>query len=213
MSLEQRWQSLWTDAGGASHDYASYVYRRLALRYTESHRFYHTLAHILHGLRELDPADVIVEAVDPHAVKMALWFHDVVYDPRRHDNEQRSTEIASTLLETGGFRAEFVDRVATLVLATAHAGKPKDDDEALLIDIDLAILGQPPERFDEYERLIRAEYSFVPEEVYCSARAKILRRFFERSYIYYTAPMRRRYEKTAEHNLKNSIECLTGRPF
>jgi predicted metal-dependent HD superfamily phosphohydrolase len=29
----------------------------------------------------------------------SLWFHDIIYDPKRHDNEQQSAEVFGTFAE------------------------------------------------------------------------------------------------------------------
>jgi predicted metal-dependent HD superfamily phosphohydrolase len=50
--------------------------------------------------------------------------------------------------------------VRDLILATRHDVSPPGGDAALLVDVDLAILGSPAERFDEYERQVRQEYSW-----------------------------------------------------
>ena len=208
MSLELEWKSLWCAAGGKTSPV--YPLKRLVERYSEPHRHYHTLDHISHCLWELDPDGGFAHARNGNVVKMVVWYHDAVYDPRAHDNEERSAEIATTVLDVGGFPEEFIARVATLVRATAHTTGPKDDDEAVLIDVDLAILGQRADVFDEYEKQIRREYEFVPEEMFRTKRAEILRRFLERPHIYHTASMRHQYELLARQNLEHSIEQLTG---
>jgi predicted metal-dependent HD superfamily phosphohydrolase len=48
--------------------------------------------------------------------------------------------------------------VRDLILATRHDVSPPAGDAALLVDVDLAILGSPVERFDEYEHQVRQEY-------------------------------------------------------
>ena len=81
-----------------------------------------------------------------------------------------------------------------------------------MIDIDLSILGQPPDRFDAYETEIRTEYAPVIEErgtaAFNSGRAGILRRFLDRPAIYSTEHFRARYERAARANLQRSIERL-----
>jgi predicted metal-dependent HD superfamily phosphohydrolase len=59
-----------------------------------------------------------------------------------------------------------VQRIVKLVLASRHDAPPHGRDAALLVDIDLAILGSPPERFERYERGVRLEYGHVPEKAY-----------------------------------------------
>ncbi len=165
---------------------------RLRDRYAEPHRHYHTLEHIEHCLEEFDP----LQAADPEAVELAIWFHDAIYDTRRHDNEERSAEwLLQELPEAR--------RAAALILVTKHH-KASTPDEALLVDVDLAILGQSEERFDRYERQIRAEYAWVPEDVFRRKRAELLDGFLARPFIYGTEPFRAKYEAAARANLSRS---------
>ena len=61
-----------------------------------------------------------------------------------------------------------------------------------MTDVDLAILGQPPTIFDEYERRVRLEYSHVPETAFRAGRAKVLQTFLKRETIYRTPAIRGR---------------------
>ena len=64
--------------------------------YSEPHRHYHTTAHIDACLAELDLAGDL--ASDRGEVEVALWFHDAIYRSWRHDNEQRSADLAAETL-------------------------------------------------------------------------------------------------------------------
>jgi predicted metal-dependent HD superfamily phosphohydrolase len=85
-------------------------------------------------------------------------------------------------------------------MATRHDAVPVDADAQLLVDIDLSILGAERERFDEYERQIRAEYAFVPALIFNAKRRQILRSFLDRPRIYST-PAFSVLEATARANL------------
>ena len=76
------------------------------------------------------------------------------------------------------------------------------------MDIDLAILGQPPELFDVYERAIRLEYANVSDAAFRIGRTKVLHGFLKRTSIYLTPEFRERYEITARSNLRRSISLL-----
>jgi predicted metal-dependent HD superfamily phosphohydrolase len=77
-----------------------------------------------------------------------------------------------------------------------------------LIDVDLAILGAPAERFDEYEQQVRAEYSWVPGVLFKRKRREILEGFLRRPTVYSTEHFRGRYEVAARANLSRSIHQL-----
>jgi predicted metal-dependent HD superfamily phosphohydrolase len=95
-----------------------------------------------------------------------------------------------------------------MIVATKHIAKPEYPDDAVLCDIDLAILGQPEEAFDVYERQIRREYEWVPEAQFRERRKAILQSFLERRTIYSTKFFHQRYEKQARKNLARSISQL-----
>lgn len=177
--------------------------------YEQPPRAYHNWSHVEASLRELDA--VVPLCADPDAVEIAIWFHDCIYDPQRHDNEEQSAALARKWLAELAVPSSFVDSIAQLILVTKHNAIPASPDGKLMVDIDLSILGQVPEVFDAYETAIRKEYSFVAEEAFCAGRARILRGFLDRPTIYCTESFQRRYERAARTNLARSIEQLVRR--
>jgi hypothetical protein len=103
--------------------------------------------------------------------------------------------------------------VHQLILATKHNAAPATLDAALLIDVDLAILGAAPGRFDEYERQVRQEYSWVPGFLVRRKRREILEGFLARPHVYFTDHFRARCEARARANLARSIAQLGWQPF
>ena len=98
--------------------------------------------------------------------------------------------------------------VGYLIMATQHHAVAEDPDTRLLVDIDLAILGQPAHIFDVYEQQIRQEYAWVPQEAFRQGRTRILRVFLHRSSIYATAHFRPCYEEQARINIARSLRAL-----
>jgi predicted metal-dependent HD superfamily phosphohydrolase len=181
-------------------------FEKIVRHYDEPHRRYHNQKHIAHCLAEFRSARQLTE--NSAEVELALWLHDVIYDPRRGDNEEQSAEFARALCREAQ-PGELVERrVVDLVLATKHNATPVNADARLVVDIDLAILGQDEERFWRYEREIREEYAFVPEEVFRAKRAEILEKFLERERIYATDFFFGKYEERARENLRKSIAAL-----
>jgi predicted metal-dependent HD superfamily phosphohydrolase len=138
-------------------------------------------------------------------VATALWFHDAIYALRASDNEARSADWAQQALRAAGAAAEAADRVHALVMATCHTAQPATPDAALLVDIDLAILGASPARFAEYEAQIRQEYSFVPGWLFRRKRRQILQGFLDRPRLYSTTHFHDALEAAARRNLQQVL--------
>jgi len=201
-----RWVALWRKAC-ASGD-SSPWYDRLTAAYSEPHRHYHNQQHIAECLGEFDHARHL--ARQPEAVELAIWFHDVVYEPKAGDNDERSAELAVSCLAQAELPKTFVESVRKLVMVTKHHEAEAGSDDAVMVDVDLSILGQGEKRFAEYEEQIRQEYGWVPAVVFGSKRAEILEKFLARKYIFNTDFFRDKYETSARRNLRATIERLKG---
>jgi predicted metal-dependent HD superfamily phosphohydrolase len=79
---------------------------------------------------------------------------------------------------------------------------------ALVTDIDLSILGQPPATYAIFERAIRREYWWVPHVRYVAARRRVLEGFLERPAIYHHRRFSEKYEAQARANI---VEALAQR--
>jgi predicted metal-dependent HD superfamily phosphohydrolase len=201
--LADQWRQIWCELGLPLPDG---VLDALLARWDEPHRRYHTLQHLRECLALFDAHRAL--AARPGEVAIALWFHDAIYDTVRYDNEAASADWAVRVLHDAGAPAEVVARVDALVLATRHSHQPATPDERLLVDIDLAILGATPTRFNEYERQIRDEYGFVPEDAFRPKRVEILRGFLARPALFTTPAFASRLEAPARANLMGAIARL-----
>lgn len=205
-ALARRWNDTLAPFGAppAAIDAA---FADVAARYSEARRSYHTLEHVDRVLRAA--GDLHDVASDPIAVELAVWLHDVVYDARAGDNEDRSAAYARDVLPPLGVPAETADRVGALILATATQEAPDGDhDAAVLLDADLAILGAHPDLYDEYRMAVRDEFSWLPEPEFRAGRAALLRRLLERDRIFLTGPMWSLREAQARRNMERELEEL-----
>jgi len=74
----------------------------------------------------------------------------------------------------------------------------------------MAILGADEAVFDAYDRAIREEYGWVPEEAYRLGRAAVLESFTRRERLYQTVVYRRRCEAAARRNIERALGRLRG---
>ena len=199
----ERFAALWSRLGALSDP--AIVYALIAAAYGEPHRRYHTLDHIGRLLALCHTVRGRLAAAD--AAELALWLHDVVYDPRATDNEEKSAAFARQTLQAGAVSPEVAELTAGMILATKHAAPPEDPDACYVVDVDLSILGAPPAEFDRYEAQIREEHSFNSEVEFRKRRARILKAFLDRPRIFLT-PEFAAFEAPARANLARSLKRL-----
>ena len=204
-SLADRWERLW--AAAPAHVRRE-IFDALLAAYNSPERHYHDLRHIATCLHEFDSVRHL--ATNSQAVEAAIWFHDVVYDGRRQDNEERSAQWAESCLQRLGVSDAIRAEVKDLILFTRHDRDPITVDGKLMVDIDLASLGFSPEVFDANGHAIRREYAHVPERDFLRGRASLLGRFLARPRIYLTDEFCRRYETQARANLQRSLSAIGG---
>ncbi|MGC4014762.1 MAG: hypothetical protein QM755_09650 [Luteolibacter sp.] len=194
---------MWCISAGADGESAGLLWLDLGSRYSEPHRHYHTLEHIGASLAILDEVEV-----NP-AIEGAIWFHDVIYDPTRDDNEVQS---AAFFVEAtrAWIDPALADRVNRLVLATdPRAARGEDPEECLMTDIDLAILAAEVPAYDAYAQSIRKEYAHVPDEEFRRGRQAVMQRFLDAP-VYRSGTFQSR-EPKARENILRELAVLADR--
>lgn len=206
-ALERQWVQLARDRS-PSPERLFVPFDEVVKRYSEPHRHYHNLGHVGEVLRAA--ARLVPPGDDPARVLFAAWFHDIVYDPTRGDNEAQSAEQMRELL--GDFTTEIErDEIARLIMLTRHDAEVSDPAGVALVDADLAILGASESRYAAYAAAIRREYGHVGDTEFRAGRAEVLRAFLGRAAIYRHPVMFAEGEAAARANMAAEANELTAR--
>mgnify|MGYP002784365018 FL=1 len=143
----------------------------LHAQYSGVDRHYHNVNHIVSMLDGFESLKTKFE--QPAAAELAIFFHDVIYDSARSDNEEKSAIKMKELL-SGKVDGEILDAAALSIEATKKHAATTNQDTNLLIDLDMAILGQPWVVYERYAKGVMQEYLPVyGEEEYRQGRQKL----------------------------------------
>lgn len=180
---------------------------RLLARWEEPRRHFHNVRHLVDLLQHVD--ELQQETHNPHVVRLAAWYHgaifssdeDDAYAHRGGEDEDASAEYARVELTALEVPAPAIDAVTTLVKSLArHTRDHTSSDGAVLCDADLAVLASDPQRYKEYVRDVRAEYSHIPERKFLEARLSIIEKLLARPQLY-SSPLGANWEQSARQNL------------
>ena len=177
----------------------------LVAAYAAPGRHYHNLTHIEDCLGALARVDNL-SAAEREILTQAIWWHDVVYDATRADNEELSARLAEAHVH-----ADISREVGRLIrLTRTHQVLPDDRLGAILISIDLSILGAEPSRYDAYAAAIRQEFIHVRDTDYRAGRARVLGQFAARPVIFPDASFAATYDRRARENLARELASLSA---
>jgi predicted metal-dependent HD superfamily phosphohydrolase len=204
--LSTQWMSLF-EKFSSSSVLINKIFEEVIKYYNQPHRYYHNLKHIQEVLQVIDTLNNNV--CDLYSLKIAAWFHDLIYNPQETDNEEKSTQLASTYLTQLNIPQSTINTVNELILSTKYH-QPSSEDSKILVDADLSILGANLSKYNNYCRAIRWEYSWLNNQDYCQGRKKVLENFLQRKQIYYTPKMYQLKEKQARINLLNELKHLSS---
>jgi predicted metal-dependent HD superfamily phosphohydrolase len=177
---------------------------RIEEAYSEPGRHYHTLLHLS------DVYDALMLYYDgdvPLSSLLALFYHDLVYNTLRGDNEKQSADQASAVLNEWKIDASVVKRVCDIILATTKH-ESSDPETMVFLDADMAILGADAEIYHDYAQKVRREYSIYPDLLYNPGRRKFVESTLKREKIFLTEAFQKKYEEQAWINLTNELNLL-----
>lgn len=207
MNLQNKWIQLaskYCDDLDLIHSY----WKEIELQYTSDKRHYHTLNHISNMLQQSETNQEWLENFD--GVNFSIWYHDVVYNPIKNNNESKSAELAQQRLQSFKLDESRLRTIEKLINSTKthEVLISSNQDNSYFLDFDLAILGTDWNTYTQYTKNIRKEYSVYPDFLYNSGRKKVLLNFLDRRNLFFTEMYRSEFEAQAKENLQKEISLL-----
>jgi serine-type D-Ala-D-Ala carboxypeptidase (penicillin-binding protein 5/6) len=194
-------------------DHVSYTeasFASLVERHSQDSRHFHTIEHVDQVVSMIEDLVDVPSAApdDADAVRLAGFFHDIVYEALPTDKE-KSAQIAGTWLDGLDVPQTLIAEVQRLILLTSeYDAAPDDRNASVLLDADLSILGSDPVAYDRYREQLRREHSRMSESDYIAWRRRRVQRFLARRQIYRTNVCRSALEATARINLGHEAKEL-----
>jgi predicted metal-dependent HD superfamily phosphohydrolase len=182
------------------------LWNEIELNYSYKKRHYHTLEHLENLLQQL--LEVKTDINDWNCILFSLFYHDVIYNPLKTSNEERSAEFVAYRMKTILVSEPIIAHCVNQIIATKKHAVSDDSDTNYFTDADLSILGQPWEVYSTYYKQVRKEYSLFPELIYVPGRKKVLQQFLQMERIFKTDFFYKKFELQAKENLKKELALL-----
>ena len=177
------------------------LWNEIKTAHSQTTRYYHTLKHLEHIYKELEAFKL------SPLLEFSIFYHDIIYDAKRDDNEESSALLAQKRLEQLGVPIELTKKVFQLIVETKiHEASSKEN--KLFLDADLSILGTNEKTYKQYIKNVRKEYAIYDDASYLIGRRKILKIFLTKERIYESEHFYELYEKQARKNLVNELNSL-----
>ncbi|UIR57343.1 hypothetical protein LZQ00_05875 [Sphingobacterium sp. SRCM116780] len=192
----------YTDNDKLKHE----LWTEIEKNYADKKRHYHTLQHLDNLLTQL--TEVKGEIQNWDIILFTLYYHDIIYNALKSDNEEKSAELAEKRMKEISVSSNIIEHCKKQILATKSHLKSTDSDTNYFTDADLAVLGQPWEAYTLYYKNVRKEYAIYPDLVYHTGRKKVLHHFLEMDSIFKTDFFYNRFEKQAKQNVQKEIDVL-----
>jgi predicted metal-dependent HD superfamily phosphohydrolase len=206
-----RWQALAADIGLKEVKWGE-IGGYLLTQYCRPDRHYHGAGHIVSMLDGFDTLKAKFE--HPVAAELAIFFHDVIYDAHRSDNEEQSAiQLKEKLHGTVG--NSTLASAAFSIEATKSHQPTRRPDTNRVIDLDMMILGQDWLVYEQYANGVMQEYLPVyGEEAYRQGRVTLfLEPTIARGDIFLTDEFKH-LDEPAIRNMQREAEVLkSGKPF
>ncbi len=188
-------------------DFVLALWNEIFKYYNSPKRYYHNLNHIYELLIYF--ADYKDNIINAENLLFAIFYHDIIYDVLRKDNEEKSALLAVKRMGELKIPKRNIDLCYNYILATKnHHVHRLDNDLAYFLDFDMAILGKSSEEYLKYTYQIRKEYTVFPDFMYRKGRKNVLESFLEKERIFISDTFYSLFEQQARENIYNELTSL-----
>ena len=190
----------------ASSDQTIELWQEISERHSEPHRHYHNLNHLADLYAQLEMIQALIQ--DWPTLLYSLFYHDIVYEVERNDNEEKSALLAVERMTNIGIPQDMITLCQDQIIATKTHLVSARSDTNYFTDADLSILGRDWQTYDSYRHNIRKEYEIYPEPMYQQGRRMVVQHFLSMDRIYKTDQFYNRFEAAARDNLNKELKSI-----
>jgi predicted metal-dependent HD superfamily phosphohydrolase len=188
-------------------------FNEILRRYTVPRRHYHSREHITSLLEFCEKYASML--IDREVVLFSIFYHDIIYNVLRKDNELRSAKLAVKRLQALQVPASTIEQVKLYIEATkTHAvteAVTHVSDLQYFLDFDMSILAARPTAYQAYAKRVRKEYRIYPDKLYYAGRKQFLQHCLQTAHIFHTRTFREQYEDVARVNIRWEVEEIEKR--
>ena len=140
---------------------------RLQWAWLEPHRYYHTEKHLAFLIGRIEQSPVAGDEKDK--LLLTAFFHDIVYDPTAHDNEERSVAMLREITQHA-----VVGEVAAMIMDT-KTHQPRTELSRRFVEYDMAVVSESGfGQLLAWEYGVFKEFRFVDYSLYKAGRLALL---------------------------------------
>ena len=140
------------------------------------------------------------------AILFSLYYHDIVYNTLKTDNEEKSAELAEKRMKEILVPVDIIELTRQQIIATKSHNTSANKDTNYFTDADLSILGSDWGEYTVYFNKIRKEYAVYPAMMYNPGRKKVLQHFLQMERIFKTEIFCKKYEEQAKYNIEQELK-------
>lgn len=144
-------------------------------RYDEPHRFYHNLEHIIRMLKGASDLGML----NNDTLFLAIVFHDIIYNPIRKDNEEKSAELFNYVYDGD----VVMKREVTRMILDTITHKSDNELSQILIKLDLLQFeGSCEEMIKDHDNIYKEYAPYYTPKQFQEGNLKVLDHFKKMGY-------------------------------
>lgn len=165
--------------------------------------YYHNYKHVLNILHFAEKENIILEDYQ----KLAIFFHDAIYNPKNKDNEIKSSLLLTTLFSSENIDKEKLKKSSNIIMDTEKhfSNRKVFEYSEIVLDLDLSSFCQDFNSFNYDSIKIKTEYNFVPHNEFIDKRKKLLESLLYMRTIFRTEYFISKYDNIARDNIKEYL--------
>lgn len=137
----------------------------------DKNRYWHNIDHLEDIISHIERWRYRFSKEEFDQLILAAFFHDAIYDPKDPDNNEENSLDLLKKSYSGDTKLDLAEKA---IMCTKSRKRPLDFPCKIFWEADNSIFKKTWKDYLDWEKKIRKEYYFVPDDIYKKARIKFL---------------------------------------